>query len=163
MDVGTIFRDLFQHMEWADATVWRAVRRLGSDDKKLKELLQHLHGTQRAFFDAWTARPFERGILAEQSLESIEQWARNYHRDVMAFVTSVDEQALDRPADLPWARRFAEGARSTTLGETMIQITSHSTYHRGQINMRMRELGADPPLVDFIAWLWQGRPAAPWT
>ena len=36
---------------------------------------------------------------------------------------------------------------------------SHSTYHRGQVNARLREIGAEPPLVDYIAWLWFDRPA----
>ncbi len=49
-----------------------------------------------------------------------------------------------------------------TLAETVLQITSHTTYHRGQVNMRLRELGAEPPLTDFIAWIWLGRPEAEW-
>jgi uncharacterized damage-inducible protein DinB len=50
----------------------------------------------------------------------------------------------------------------TTLGETMLQIASHSTHHRAQNNSQLRELGAKPPLVDYIAWLWSGRPDAEW-
>lgn len=162
MQIGVVLRDLFRHMEWADATVWAAVRNLGADDKRLRELLQHLHGTQRAFFDAWREKNFERGMLTEHTLAAIEQWAREYHREIRVFLDDLDDSSLDRAMRLPWADRFAKGAQPTTLGDTMIQITAHSTYHRGQVNMRMRELGGEPPLVDFIAWLWQGRPAPPW-
>jgi hypothetical protein len=28
-----------------------------------------------------------------------------------------------------------------------------------QVNTRIRELGGTPPLVDFIAWIWAGKPA----
>ena len=38
----------------------------------------------------------------------------------------------------------------------------HSTYHRGQVNVRLRELGGEPQLVDFIAWVWEGKPRAVW-
>jgi len=48
------------------------------------------------------------------------------------------------------------------LAKTAFQVTGHSTCHRGQVNTRLRELGAYPPLVDYIAWLWLGRPAADW-
>ena len=161
MEIRAALRDLFRHMEWADSTVWK-VRTLASDDKRLRELLQHLHGTQRAFLSAWTEKDFERGILADQSLATVEQWARDYHRDATEFLDGVGESDLDRVVRLPWAERFAKGATATTFGETMVQITSHSTYHRGQVNMRMRELGAVPPLVDYIAWLWTGRPPAQW-
>ena len=47
--------DLFRHMEWADASVWRAV--LASDaaraDTKLRELFYHVHMVQRAFLRVW--------------------------------------------------------------------------------------------------------------
>jgi uncharacterized damage-inducible protein DinB len=49
-----------------------------------------------------------------------------------------------------------------TMGESLFQLTSHGTYHRGQVNSRLRELGAEPPLVDYIAWIWLGRPAPAW-
>ncbi len=54
------------------------------------------------------------------------------------------------------------GAQSATFPETVLQITGHSTYHRGQLNTRLRELGGEPPLVDFIAWIWMGKPKADW-
>jgi uncharacterized damage-inducible protein DinB len=49
-----------------------------------------------------------------------------------------------------------------TVGETAFQVVSHSTHHRAQANTRLRAVGGDPPLVDYIAWIWFGRPAAPW-
>ena len=162
MQVRDIFRDLFAHMAWADATMWNAVRQLGQDDKRLHDLIQHLHVTQRAFFDAWRERPFERGALAEQSLTTVEQWARDFHREVPAYLVTVDDAALDRIMRLPWAERFSKGASATTLGETMLQIASHSTHHRAQVSTRIRELGGAPPLIDFIGWLWMGRPAPVW-
>jgi uncharacterized damage-inducible protein DinB len=44
----------------------------------------------------------------------------------------------------------------------MLQVASHSTYHRGQINTRFRELGGEPAIVDLIAWVWLGKPKASW-
>jgi hypothetical protein len=44
-------REMMQHMEWADACVWRAVlaHRAAVQDTRLRDLLFHLHGVQRAF------------------------------------------------------------------------------------------------------------------
>jgi uncharacterized damage-inducible protein DinB len=49
-----------------------------------------------------------------------------------------------------------------TLGETLLQVVNHSTYHRGQINSRLRELGGTPPMTDFIAWVGLGKSGAEW-
>jgi uncharacterized damage-inducible protein DinB len=43
-----------------------------------------------------------------------------------------------------------------------MQISLHSTYHRGQIATRMRELGAEPAATDFILWVFLDKPAASW-
>jgi uncharacterized damage-inducible protein DinB len=163
MQIGTTLRDLVRHMEWADATMWSAVRTLRStDDARLGQLLNHLHLTQRAFIDVWTGKEFDRSMFHERTVAEAEELARQCHRDAAAFMATLDENTLDRVTNLPWAERFAKGANPTTLGDTIVQITSHSTYHRGQANTRIRELGAEPPLVDYIAWLWLGRPAPRW-
>jgi uncharacterized damage-inducible protein DinB len=48
------------------------------------------------------------------------------------------------------------------MAETARQVAMHSMHHRGQVNARLRELGAEPPLVDYIAWIWRGRPEPMW-
>jgi uncharacterized damage-inducible protein DinB len=66
----------------------------------------------------------------------------------------------------PWADRLVErfgAVRPATWGESVLQLSTHSAYHRGQVARRLRELGGEPPLTDFIAWLWMDRPAADWT
>ena len=73
---------------------------------------------------------------------------------------------LARPLVMPWVARDQKQLGRTfdvaTVGETAFQVVSHSTHHRAQANSRLRAVGGEPPLVDFIAWIWFGRPAAPW-
>jgi len=82
------------------------------------------------------------------------------------YLNTLDEASLSQPMPLPWAamieKQFGRPPEDTSIGETALQVALHSTYHRGQVNARLRELGAEAPLVDYIAWLWQGRPAAEW-
>jgi uncharacterized damage-inducible protein DinB len=66
---------------------------------------------------------------------------------------------------LPWADRLVERfgqALPATWSETVLQVNLHTTYHRGQVTSRLRALGSEPPLTDFIAWIWMGRPAPGW-
>ncbi|MGH7177541.1 MAG: DinB family protein, partial [Tepidisphaeraceae bacterium] len=39
---------------------------------------------------------------------------------------------------------------SFPLGVTMLQIPSHTSHHRAQVVNMLRQIGADPPKVDFI-------------
>jgi uncharacterized damage-inducible protein DinB len=162
-------RDLYRHMEWADSVVWAAVRATpaAETDPRLKILLQHLHMVQQAFLGVWTERPA--GLRTADDfacLGDVEAWARPYYAEAHAFLAQQEDEALAAAQPLPWAALLVSHLGrvpcQTTRGETMLQVASHSTYHRGQINVRIRELGGEPPLVDYIAWLWLGRPAAVW-
>lgn len=164
-----IVDDIYSHMEWADARVWRAVRgREGAaDDAKLYALLQHLHVVQRAFLLMWTGgevKPDE--LYAKRDPGDLMRWAREYHRDADAFFSETDELRYAELLNMPWIAQYEKQLGQTlqqpTLGETLYQVPAHSTYHRGQVNLRLREVGGEPPLVDYIAWVWFGRPEPEW-
>jgi uncharacterized damage-inducible protein DinB len=160
-------RPLYAHMEWADALVWQrvAATSAAADDEKLRILLHHIHMVQRAFLTVWTNGPLHFDELsAFRDLASLLQWGRDTHGQLATTLDSPGD--LDSELKLPWSDRLVatlgRSAAPTTLGETMLQVPMHSLYHRGQVNVRLRELGGDPPLVDFIAWLWLGKPAPEW-
>lgn len=161
--------DLYRHMEWADAQLWKAVRgaAVESFDPRLFQLLHHMHSTQHAFLLLWKNEPI--AIPSQDELhdcERLQEWARSYHEAVRAWLDRVTESILDQPFQVPWSRQLESklGAppHPTLLEDTAYQVIAHSTYHRAQINTRLRELGSPPPLLDYIAWIWMGRPSASW-
>lgn len=160
-----VIRDLFRHMEWADAEVWKAVLacEAARGDDTLRGLLLHLHVVQRAFLNVWTGQPL---TFPEPSafpdITQLKAWAAPFHAEAAAFLDGLDASTLMQPLTMPWVAEFEKRVNRTfatpTLAETMFQVTSHSTYHRGQVNARLRAVGGEPPLVDYIAWIWFGRP-----
>ena len=161
-----LLRDLFRHMRWADSRVWDATAPLANApfDESLRELLLHIHVVQQAFLHVWTGKEVSfPAVEAFPTLASLRAWADPYYDDLDHFVETLDASRLSEPITMPWVRHFEKrlglGFAAPSLAETMFQVTSHSTYHRGQVNKRLRALGAEPPLVDYIAWIWFGRPA----
>ena len=164
-----LLRDAYGHMEWADAEVWAAVPLAGPPDPRLRLLLVHIHTVQRAFLWMWTAKPVKDAFRTPESfatLDEVRTWALPLYAELQAFLVLQNDDSLAAPFELPWAKliepQIGRPASITTIGETCFQVASHSTYHRGQINARLRELGAEPPLVDYIAWVWSGKPAPAW-
>jgi uncharacterized damage-inducible protein DinB len=156
-------------MEWADARVWRAVPGLHDvpPNGPLHDTLFHTHLTQHAFLQLWTGQQLKFPDPKDfKALGDLLAWVRTYYRDVAPFLGQLDEAQLRSPLPVQWARHFTERTGrepgATTLAETLFQVTSHSTYHRGQANARLRALGVEPPLVDYIAWIWLGRPRPEW-
>ncbi|MGE5457533.1 MAG: DinB family protein [Methanococcaceae archaeon] len=160
---------LFKHMSWADAKVWDTV--LGNNqaagEKKIKELLYHLHLVQRAFFRIWKNEPAN--VPQESSFKNLYElanWGYEYHKRLSQFLTEIPSLDQDLIIEIPWTKRaeafMGRKAEPVTLGETMLQAIMHSTYHRGQINIKLREIGGEPVPVDFIMWLYLGKPDAEW-
>lgn len=161
--------EIYGHMEWADAQVWKSLPADGIADQVLKERLVHIHVVQRAFLYAWTGGPVGEAFKSGAdfvTLADVRNWALPYYAEARGFFEALDEQRLDEPLTLPWAAMIAESLGQTpaptTLGETCFQIPNHTTHHRGQVCARMRELGIEPPLVDYIAWVWLGKADAVW-
>ena len=161
--------ELFQHMNWADAFVWRSVSKLPKaiDDTQINDRLYHIHATQHAFYQIWNESPLELPEFSTfKSLDQILLWAKEYHQRLPKYIDRMDHSKLEQKINIPWEKHFekqiGKTLHSCTLFQSMLQVTSHSTYHRGQLNSLLRRLGVTPPLVDYIIWIWQGKPKADW-
>lgn len=160
--------DLLQHMQWADAAVWRAV--LAADaaraDENLRARLHHLHMVQYAFLRLWRGEPRDNPYPTLADTPSLLPWAMAYHGMAQAHLEMLDDDALAQPQTIPWAARLAtqlgRHPEPSTVADMAFHVVMHSAYHRGQVNLRLREVGGEPPLVDYIAWVWLGRPAPQW-
>lgn len=159
--------ELAAHMEWADSLVWATLLQslAARDDARLRGVLHHVHTVQRVFVGTWRGLPLQlTDVNSFEGPPALAAWGRAGLLDIHAFLAEADDVALGQPIEMPWARRITQGAKVTaaTLAQSATHLALHSSHHRGQANIRLRELGAEPPLVDYIAWVWKGRPTPQW-
>jgi uncharacterized damage-inducible protein DinB len=104
-------------------------------------------------------------LSAYPNLAAIETWARPFYPLASAYAQTIEESRLVEPVDFPWKAMIIEKMGRmlpVTLSESTWQVFLHTSYHRGQISTRIRELGGEPPLIDYLYWVWNGRPAPQW-
>jgi len=159
-------REMARHMAWADATVWSAVLTAPptAADTKIGDMLHHIHQVQHIFLQAWTRAQFNvRDRKEFATLDEIAAWGLEARRGVLSFIEQVSASELVAEIRMPWAAFFEQQTGQTagvhTMGESVLQVFLHTQHHRGQVCMRMREVGVAPPTIDFILWLWAGRPS----
>lgn len=168
MSIVPHLRDLYQHLEWADSTIWRTVfsNPLAVGDSGIHDRLAHCHLVQWAHLSAWQGTPFDLKGFGSPPVEELALRARDYHAAVHRYLESVDEATVGRQLVVPWLdvleQHWKRKVAPLTVAEGILQVAMHSAYHRGQVNARLRELGAEPPLTDYIVWIWFGRPPAEW-
>ncbi len=162
------YQNLLLHMEWADSAVWTAVLRVPtlSQDKWMREHLYHFHYTQRFYLQMLQGMEREKMDLDRfPDLRSIGAWVRQFYRELSAFRNTLDEARLGLNVEFPWAAELAKrwgSASPTTTGDCILQLGLHTAHHRGQVLSKLRESGGEPPMTDFIAWIWMLRPAPQW-
>jgi uncharacterized damage-inducible protein DinB len=157
-----------QHMEWADALMWQSIDPVpgAQHDRRLIALVHHLHLVQWIYLAIWHREtPAITDPQAYENARAVRNWAQPYYSKAAAWIDSLDDSSLGRVVEFPWADEIAQklgSAGPATLRETIAQILLHSTYHRGQVATRIRELGGEPALTDYITWIWMNRPRARW-
>ncbi len=168
MKALAIIDEIYRHMEWADAAIWDAVlsNERTAADAGIRERLHHVHAVQSAYFAIWTGAELDyKDVSAFEDSPAVAAWGREQHRRMATFLAGLAEEKLNQIAILPWAERLSAQfgtVHDSTVAETLLQVPWHSTNHRGQVLTKLREMGSKPPTLDFIAWVWMGKPAAKW-
>ena len=167
-----VARDIVRHMEWADARTWAAAlgHAVSADDAGIRGYLAHLHQVQQLFLTLWEERPpadfMAIATATFPSLRELRAWVQPYYPRVHQFLAAADAVTMSRvvrmPGLEPYEQQLGITFAPTSIGETIFQVASHTTHHRAQVLSRMRALGGEPSLVDYIGWVWFGRPAAEW-
>lgn len=139
---------LLDHLEWANLRVLEAAR--GTDNPVALRLLSHLLGAERV----WLAR-IERGdssdleIWPDMDFEECRDLLDRNVADLRRLLGSLTEAELERPV----AYRNSKGEEfRTPIGEILLHVLLHGSYHRGQIALRMRDGGDEPVNTDFITF-----------
>ncbi len=161
-------QDLMAHVAWADDQVWNAVLATprAHDDVGIRDYLHHIHLVQGLFLALWIGRSPEQVAARQPSdfaLADLRAWGSPFYAEAAAFLATATPVRLDEPLVAPWVARLEEQMGRTlhvpTVAETVFQVVNHTTHHRAQVSTRLRAAGGEPPLVDYIAWVWFGRPA----
>ena len=155
-----MIRDLFAHNSWANAEVWKfvAATPASHNDKRVLELLNHIHVVQRFFVSTVQGTPLTRDEL-QREMDRVELRAsfRQFHESTDTFLAKMRESHLDDHVNVPWFPNF-----QPKVHEALMQATMHSLHHRAQVATLLRQLGGQTTPIDYIVWAALGRPQPSW-
>jgi uncharacterized damage-inducible protein DinB len=142
-------RHLFEYDDWANRQTISALETSPSD--RSRRILAHLLITKQEYFERLSGKDstgFD--FWLDMSLEGSTWLAHSTHVNYSRLLEGGDESVLERIASY----KTSEGEPySNTYRELLTHVLIHSSIHRGNIMLRMREEGLEPPKIDYIIYL----------
>jgi len=153
-------RVFFGYNRWANRLLLQAVSELPTEvfDRDLrgsfasiKGTLRHLQWGERAWLRFWNEGSTGPDLSPTDlpDLPSLEAGWTKLERDQDLFVRELTEERLRAPCPVE--------ENSYTLGELIQHSLNHSTHHRGQVVLMLRQLGRTPPGTGFRQYLTASR------
>jgi uncharacterized damage-inducible protein DinB len=159
---------LFAYDRWANARVLAAaekltreqfVRDLGGSFKSVRDTLVHIVGGQAIWLAFWQATDRSEAAVTElkqrqaedfdpahyPDLASVRSKAASVEKELAAFVSTLSDDDLQT--------EITNRGVQVKLAGTLQHLANHGTYHRGQIALMMRQLGAEPSATDLSLFL----------
>lgn len=149
METHEHLRELYAYNDWANRRIVAALK--ANYSEKSHQILAHLliteaeyyerlYGKDSTGFDFWT----------NLSLAECAELARENAGRFERLLKSFDDEGLGQIAEY----KTSEGIpQKNTFREILTHVLFHSSIHRGNIMLRMREDGFAPPVIDYIIYL----------
>jgi len=153
--------DLVAYTDWATAQLTAALHAVPDAERRRRDdsAFGSLHGTfahlimaEWIWLERWKGNSAAAppAWIAESGFDGLVEQLTTVREERMALLGALDAAALARP--VPY-RTFGGEEQSNPIGDLVRHVVNHATYHRGQIAMRLRQLGKKPPSTDYIVWL----------
>ncbi len=149
MDTIEHLRELFIYNDWANRRIVHALK--SNESEKARKILAHLLITEKEYFERLygkdsTGFDFWQDLSVEDCGRLAQENAENYERILKRF----DDEGLGQVAKY----KTSEGvAYQNSFRELLTHVLFHSSIHRGNIILKMREEGFAPPKIDYIIYL----------
>lgn len=157
MTALTQLRRLWQHAVWADHQLLRALEGIdaGPGDDVRREYA-HVVATEAVWLSRLEGTPAPLPAWPALSLAEAADLGREVAAGYERFLERLTEARIAAP--VRYTNSAGQSFESAT-GDILLHVALHGQYHRGKLNLLLRQGGAEPAPADFIAFV-RGAPAA---
>ena len=149
MDTIEHLRELYIYNDWANRRIVGALKTNRSE--RARQILAHLLITEAEYYERFygkdsTGFEFWQDLSVEECSDLAKQNAEKFERLLKRF----DDEGLGQAVSY----KTSEGVPYThSFREILTHVLFHSSIHRGNIILKMREENFEPPKIDYIIYL----------
>ena len=140
------FINLIEYNDWANRKIFYVLRDIAQPPKGILDILSHIILSQ----ENWLGRikgDYTNSFWENIALSDLEKRSQSNTEDWLQMIKNSTENDLDKK----YAYHNTKGAKfETSLKDIITHLINHSTYHRAQINLLLRQNNIEPALTDYI-------------
>lgn len=151
-----LIRQLWLHRTWADDEISRALTgSASSPDQAWREYL-HILGAEEIWLSRLEQRETRVGAWPTFSRQEAAALQQKLTSEYATLLARLSEDALGHQVSYT----TSDGRPFTnSVGDILVHIAMHGQYHRGKVNLLLRQARVAPAPVDYIAFI-RGAPTA---
>jgi uncharacterized damage-inducible protein DinB len=159
-DLSTL-RNFFAFGRWANRTILESVavltpeeyaRPIGGSFGSVQGTLVHLYGADWVWLERFHGRS-PRAMPAGDDLATLEALAwkwREVEAGQDAYIATLTPERLAEPLSYV---SVSGDSFTRLLGDALLHLANHGTYHRGQVATLLRQLGRKAASTDYLRFI----------
>ena len=156
MHVLHTMRRLWEHAAWADRLLLGTLLRLDPCPEDVWREYAHVLGAESVWLDRLKHRPPRYRVWPTLEPAEAAALAESLRLEYMSYIEGLSIDALDTSVAYV---NSAGLSFETPVEDILLQVFLHGQYHRGKINLMLRQYDEEPAPTDYISFV-RGVPAA---
>ena len=140
---------LWAHSRWADLALFEAMHAAAPQDRAWREYA-HVLGAEAVWLARLEERPAPVAVWPTLNPEEAGSLRAQVVMGYDTYFRGINEESLVRVV------RYSNSAGqvfTTATVDILLHVALHGQYHRGKINLLLRQSGVEPVSVDYIGFV----------
>lgn len=140
---------LWAHLDWADGVLLEALLAGPAPGEAVREYA-HILGCEEVWLARMEQRPSRTKVWPDLPLGELASLAGMVHQGYRSFLERLDGPALERVVGYT---NTAGQSFENSIQDILLHVALHGQYHRGKVNLILRQAGQPPAPTDYIAYV----------
>jgi len=143
-------RRLVAHARWADLRLLAALRDSGGEPAEALREFGHVLGAAETWLARLEHRSARVAVWPALGLAEAEPLAERVHAGYAAYLADLGAARLE------WLVPYTNSAGQSyenSVGNILLHVSLHGQYHRGKVNLLLRQAGHAPAPTDYIGFI----------
>ena len=142
---------MYEHLYWANQCILKTLQSIEYENQEVRRLFSHILLAEKVWITRLRGLDSSRlPIWSDVNNDECSELIKQNEESFRAFLANLKNNDLDKL--IIYTNSKGEEFKNS-IEDILTHIALHGQYHRGQINLRLREKGFEPVNIDFITFV----------